>query len=209
MFLQKSTLFTIIFFIGVLFSPGKAIADTPLTITTFYKAYSDFKIVRTAEQTGKITEEIASWLMSAKISADLKAAIINALSFEILGKDNASLFKKQLMAKYKKERFENIREDMMTPDELFCLGYLLAMDDYFSPDPALYYLELAVKRIPDSFTYQMIYAIVKAQKVFLSDPCQAWMFVNTTIQRKDLRFLMLPDAVKMISANMYSFSKKC
>jgi hypothetical protein len=62
-------------------------------------------MVEKAELKGYLDQEIADYLLSPKISLDLKAAIINALSFEILGTDNAERFIRFLNIKYHSEDF--------------------------------------------------------------------------------------------------------
>jgi hypothetical protein len=183
-------------------------SQSPITNTPFYTAYSDFKIISSAEASGYLDQEIADNLMSVKISTDVKAAIINALSFEILGKDNAERFKKILLDKYNADSYNKI-DTLLTADELFCLGYLTVMDDYFSPERGIIYFEKALVKNPTSYTINMIYNLTIAQEVFLLDKCKAWTLIDNVQKRTDLRELMLPDAINVIVDFMTVYKYDC
>jgi len=59
-------------------------------------------------------------------------------------------------------------------DELLCMGYLKAMDNYFQVDDALKYAETALLQKPKSYTYQIITALIRAQKASGIDSCKVY-----------------------------------
>lgn len=184
------------------------VAQSPLTNINFYKIYNDFGVVSYAEMKGYLDDKIAESLVNPKLATDVKAAIINALSFDILGKDNAERFKKFLNIRY---NIQNIDQnlDTLTADELFCLGYLHVMDDYFVPETGFPYFDKAIEKNPQSFTIHVIYAIAMAQQLFLYDKCRAWNIVNETLSNNELKDLMLPEATEMIHTFMKVYAEDC
>lgn len=71
-----------LFIISVIFfsmNPVTVFADSPITSTDFYRAYTDVSIVKTAKEKGVMDKEIANYLHSSKNPIDVKAAVINAL----------------------------------------------------------------------------------------------------------------------------------
>jgi hypothetical protein len=199
---------SIAFAILLLLTPGVLWSDSPITNTAFYKAYLDFKIVEKAEKKGYLDQELASYLLSPKPSLDLKAAIINALSFEILGKDNAERFISFLNKKYNSDDFVEYK-DQLNADELFCLGYFMVMDDYFNPDSAIPYLEKAKKLKPNDYSINMILAITTAQSIFNIDKCKAWELVNEVVKNDQLEIKMLPEAEEIILTYFRKFESEC
>jgi hypothetical protein len=95
-------------------------ADSPITSSIFYQAYSDVEIVTAAEKAVTINAEIAKYLSGPNNPIDVKAAVINALSWNMNGKNNASVYSKLIYNKDIKE----LNTDKLRGDELFCLGYL-------------------------------------------------------------------------------------
>ena len=188
--------------------PYSSRSDSPVTNTPFYQAYLEFGIVVRAESKGYIDDQIADYLLSPKIALDLKAAIINALSFEILGKDNADRFIRYLNEKYQATDFR-FYKDKLTADELFCLGYLKVMDDYFSPEAAIPFLEAARQKLPNSYIVNIILAITKAQAVFNSDKCKALKLVDDVRNNQDLLIRILPEGKEIIYDYFEKFRNQC
>lgn len=203
---MKLKSFLIILFVSSIFF---AFAQTPITNTSFYKYYFDFKIVKTAEEEGKINDEIAEYLLSEKISIDLKAAIINAISFEILETNNAGVFMTYLKKKYNAEDTNAILSDSVSASDLFCLGYLSIMDDYFSPDPALNYLQRAIEKKPTDHAINIILNLVQAQKLFETKKCEAWKLFEKIQNKKNYTDLMLQKAEKEIFDFMRNYKSDC
>jgi hypothetical protein len=76
---------------GVFASPSRA--DSPITSTPFSEAYQDYEIVQKAQKAGILDLEMAQYLSSRSAPIDVKAAVINALSWKIEGKQNATLYR--------------------------------------------------------------------------------------------------------------------
>ena len=84
----------VVFLLNVLFMFSAVIhADSPITATGFYEAYLDVKMVERAHLEGVMGLEIAEFLTSPENPIDVKAAVINALSWRFDGKNNAELYK--------------------------------------------------------------------------------------------------------------------
>jgi len=188
--------------------PLSLLCDSPITNTPFYKAYLDFKMVEKAELKGYLDQEITDYLLSPKISLDLKAAIINALSFEILGTDNAERFIRFLNIKYHSEDFVEY-QDRLSAHELFCLGYLYAMDDYFQPEIALPYFNKAQIKDPNNYSINMLQAVTIAQSLFKIDKCKAWKLVEVVINNAELYERMLPEAEEIIITYFKHLEQDC
>jgi hypothetical protein len=141
---------------------SKSYGDSPITSTAFYKAYKHLKIVSYAEEKGIIDKKIAKKLLSDKVSIDVKAAIINALSWDINLKSNSQILMEYLGKEYKKD-LNQLSLDELNADELFCLGYLLIMDNYFNTENPLALLKMALEKNPKSYTINIIYALTYSQ----------------------------------------------
>ena len=77
----------------------------------------------------------------------------------------------------------------MNDEELFCLGYITVMDNYFSPENSLIYFDSTGDSIRQSYTFQIINALVKTQSL-LEDQnnwCRIWKIINTEETNKELK----------------------
>lgn len=144
--------------------PASGWADSPLTSTNFWKAYKDVPAVVQAHDIERLNTTLAYYLISPANSIDKKAAVINALTWDFNGKQNAMLFREVLGIKYKVAPAQVDRR--LNADEVFCLAYLTALDDYFHVEKALALAEKARARNPKSFTVAMVAALTRAQSRF-------------------------------------------
>ncbi|MDN3514060.1 MAG: hypothetical protein NG747_06640 [Candidatus Brocadia sp.] len=187
---------------------GISYADSPITATDFYKAYLDVKMVQRAHLEGVMGVEIAAFLSSPENSVDVKAAVINALSWRFEGKNNAELYTYYLGLLYHMSVVE-LNTDFLNADEIFCLGYLIAMDDYFHPENAILLLGEAYKTMKDSFTVSMVMALAKAQMVFEEDWCEAWKITESVLMNSGLKQDLRPEAKKIIVDYMILYKEYC
>lgn len=201
---MKGVLLLILLFVF----PGISRADSPITATDFYEAYKDVKMVQRAHLEGVMGVEIAEYLSSPENPIDHKAAVINALSWRFEGKNNAELYTYYLGLLYHMSITE-LDTDFLSADEIFCLGYLIAMDDYFHPENAIVLLEEAQKMMKDSFTVSMVLALVKAQIAFEQDWCEAWKIIEQVLQNADLKQDLRPEAKKIIVNYMILYREYC
>lgn len=187
---------------------GISHADSPITSTDFYKAYLDVKMVQRAHLEGVMGVEIAEFLSSPENPLDVKAAVINALSWRFEGKNNAELYTYYLGLLYHMSVIE-LNTDFLSADEIFCLGYLIAMDDYFHPENAILLLEEAYKAVKDSFTVSMVLALANAQMTFEQDWCEAWRITESVLKNTDLKQDLRPEAKKIIVDYMILYREYC
>src|SRR3990172_3099010 len=183
-------------------------ADSPITATGFFEAYMDVKMVERAHLERVMGLEIAEFLTSPENPIDVKAAVINALSWKFDGKNNAELYAYYLALLYHVSVTE-LDTEFLSADEIFCIGYLTAMDDYFHPEKALPILEEAYKTMGNSFTVSIILAIAKAQRAFDSDWCEVWKLTEAVLQNKELNQDLRPEATKMIVDYMILYKEYC
>jgi len=153
-----------------------ASADSPVTSTPFSDAYMDYPIVRTAGASGVMSRQIARYLGSSA-PLDVKAAVVNALSWKFEGKQNAKLYCEM---RYRRG-WESLRLEALSGDELLVLGYLLAMDDYSEVERALPFLAAARDKLPASHTVAMIEAIVRGQASFGQENDRIWERVERVL----------------------------
>jgi len=204
----KKTIIVIILLHLLLIFSATSRADSPITATDFYKAYADVKMVKRAHLEGVMGLEIAEFLSSPENPIDVKAAVINAISWKFEGKSNAELYAYYLALLYHLPVSE-LNTDFLGADETFCLGYLTAIDDYFHPEFAIPLLEEARKSINDSFTVSIISAVVKAQAAFDSDWCEVWREIKAVLENSALKQDLRPEATKIILDYMVLYKEFC
>lgn len=183
-------------------------ADSPITATDFSEAYRDVKMVQRAHLEGVMGIEIAEFLSSPENPIDVKAAVINAISWRFEGKNNAELYTYYLGLLYHMSITE-LDTDFLSVDEIFCLGYLIAMDNYFHPENAIPLLEEAHNLMKDSFTVSIVFALVKAQMAFELDWCEAWKITESVLRNTDLKQDLRPEAKKIIVEYMILYKDYC
>ena len=188
--------------------PTASRADSPVTATGFYEAYLDVKMVERAHLEGVMGLEIAEFLTFPENPIDVKAAVINALSWKFEGKSNAELYAYYLALLYHVSVTE-LDTEFLSADEIFCIGYLTVMDDYFHPEKALPILEEAYKTMGNSFTVSIILAIAKAQRAFDSDWCEVWKLTEEVLKNKELKQDLRHEATKMIVDYMILYKEYC
>ncbi|MFQ5794345.1 MAG: hypothetical protein ACE5JP_04770 [Candidatus Bipolaricaulia bacterium] len=205
---MKKTLALVFTLAFLLIFPFIGYADSPITSTPFSDAYLDIGIVKKAKTDGVMSLEIAEYLSSPANPVDIKAAVINALSWQFEGKNNATLYSYYLALKYRRP-LEGLDMDMLTGDEIFSLGYLTVMDDYFHPEKAVPLLERAKERLRDSLTVSMILALAKAQAAMSSDWCEVWELTEEVTRNEKLKQDLRWRARKIILAYMVLYRDYC
>ena len=186
-------------------------ADSPITSTEFYKAYLHIPEVEEAHTIGVLSEGIAEYLFNSDNSLDKKAAVINALSWDIDRKINAFLFKRYLKEKYQiKDDIDSLIQ-VMNDEELFCLGYITVMDNYFSPENSLIYFDSTGDSIRQSYTFQIINALVKTQSLIKDQDkwCRIWTTINAVETNKELKVDMNVGGRKIILDYITIYKKYC
>lgn len=183
-------------------------ADSPLTSTYFAKAYEKNKIVKYAAETGQIDAKIAKFLMNEKKPLAVKAAVANALGWDMNGKKNARIYIVHLRKKYGFGADEFNMEKVSAGD-LMLMGYLTALDDYFNPANGLEYLQMAAKKNPNSLTIRMMKALVEAQIAFDIDWCQVFKIVATAGADDSPNPDFSMEAISMIMEYIDLYKEEC
>ncbi len=188
-----------------------AYGDSPLTSTDFHTAYHDSPVVTEASEKGIITKKITRFLLSPETPVALKAACINALSWNINGKNNAVLFQKKLL---KKHRIKEVSYEKFTGDELFCLAYLTAMDDYFHPEKAIPILKESLRKYRASNTepllsVHLVFALILAQKEMGEDWCRVWKLTEDALNNPEIKNDLREEAKKIIINYMILYKEYC
>ena len=198
-----AALIVMFIFMGFVMKPEIALADSPLTSTPFSKVYEDIDLVKQAGNSGVITIEMAEYLADESNPIDVKAAIINALSWEVQGRDNAGLYCEYIY----NEKLEQLDVSSLSGDQEFCIGYLIAMDDYINvhTSVALTYLKEAEQKVLNSFTIASMRAIVDSMYIF----DVAWDGnMLPIIENDNIQMDMRQDAINIILDYMSLYHQK-
>ncbi len=167
--------------IAVFVGANAVLADSPITSTPFFQAYYDGAIVTYAAGKKVMDKTIADYLSNDNNPIDVRMAVINAMGWDIAGRNNTELFLTQVYAG--KETFDM---DDLTPGQKLVVGYMTIMDDYFKPEAGLPYIEAALKDMPNSKTAHIIYALAKGQQVMGTDFCEVWKVYDSNVNKSGL-----------------------
>lgn len=204
---MKKIYFLIVFTISV----TNVFADTPLTETSFYKAYLDVPMVEKAIQSkGILNNKILMYLCDSN-PLHIKLAIINALGWNHQ-KSNGTLYLNYVVKskKYKGESKSIAFKLQATSDELICYAYLLCLDNYFDIVYANEIAQLALKKSPNSYAVNMIANLIKVQGLYLlGENCYAYKLFNELKTNSTLKIDMRNDAEKYIFEYMNSIGANC
>ncbi len=182
-------------------------ADSPITSTPIYQAYLENPYVSLALKKGVLNDTIAGYLLNDTVSIDKKAAVINALGWDFNGKNNATEFFKYIQKKYNFSKAFDL--DGVSGDDVFCLGYLTIMDNYFETEKPIKILKIAKTKNPKSYTVNIILALVEAQKAMDTDWCAVWRLAASVKDNGNLVYDMDTNAVKIIFDYMELYESSC
>lgn len=200
--MKKSILFLLALLLLV---TSPCYADSPVTSTSFSDAYLDVEIVKTAANSRTVDQQIAAYLKDKSNPIDVKAAVINALGPDIdEAYNNPEIYSKLIYGK----SVADLNLNELSGDELFCLGYLLAMDDYFDTQAAADMLGQAKSKLKDSYTVAMVAGIVYTQGLEVEQWEDVWNIPAAVIKDKSLKMDMRPEAAAIIVDYMSLYSNK-
>lgn len=182
-------------------------ADSPVTSTTFYTEYLEYPIVQYAEEIKEVDSRIAAFLLDDNEPVDVKAAVINAISWDYSGSSNAQIFLTYLQGKYSSQA-DVLSIPGIRADEMMCYGYLMAMDDYFDVLYAATVTQAAADK-SNSYTIHLINAIVIAQKDFDYNWCQVWSSLRAVINNKSLFRDIKRNAIQICVDYMILYKSYC
>jgi len=196
-------------FIALMLTAQTAFADSPLTSTYFADLYEDEEIVLAASKTeGVITENLMAYLIDKKNKLDVKLAIINELGWDIDGKTNATIFMKYLSAKRGYASLDDLKKNGKR-DELICMAYLLALDDYSNVNQAHEFAALAVEKSKNSYVCHLIAGIINGQFVFDTNWCAVYKSTDEVRKNTELKMDMKPEASTRIFEYMDLYNEDC
>jgi hypothetical protein len=180
-------------------------ADSPITSSDIYKAYTDVDMVKYAKKVGKMDEKIANYLNTNDVTIDVKAAVINAIGWEVDGTENAESYSRIIFSMPLKK----LDLSSLNSDDLFCIGYLQVMDDYYHPKEAIPYINKAKELNNKSFTVAIISSLIEAQALMNNQEnwCKMWEIVYKVFDDKSIYNDMKDDARKIIWDYMIGY--KC
>ena len=174
--------------------------DSALTSTNFSLAYAKEPImVKASKAQGLITDELMDYLIGANNPIPIKMAIINKTGWDIKGKANSVKFLNYL----KNNKGYSSEVNLIkrgTGDEHLCLAYIKAIDNYSDVNDAIKYSEDALTRNNKSYSYQIIEALINAQKVLGNDKnwCQVYRLTNDVRKNTTLTRDMNDEAISII-----------
>jgi len=190
-----------------IFLTKQVYADSPLTFTWFYKAYSDVSIVKEASKTkGKLTIHLMDYLSDSTKPIDIKVAMINQLGWNTKGKINSKLFLSYILKKHSYITIENFKKGRS--DDLICYAYLKGMDNYSNVEEAYKLSLLAVEKAPNSYTINLISHLLKSQSI-IYDFCGVYKTMNELSLMKDLNMDFRPEGIKIIYEYINGYKKYC
>jgi uncharacterized protein YecT (DUF1311 family) len=184
------------------------LADSPLTSTPFSKAYPDVEIVQSAANRGTMNEEIAQYLSAPANPVDVKAAVVNALSWGDRAGENARFYLEYLK-KTCRQTNEPELIGQLGGDELLCLGYLRALADYFRPENTLPLLKQARIKKPQSLTFALVAMLVEAEVAMGSDWCKVWRLTENTLNDQQLQWDMRREAIEIMENYLVNYREYC
>lgn len=154
---------------------NQVLADSPLTSTPFSNAYQDKKIVQyAAKSNGQLDTYLMNYLFDQNNPLVLKLALINQLSWDINGKNNADKFTNYLKRQGVYTNIHDFTYKNERSDLMICLAYLKALDNYFEVAEARALAQNAQKLNPLSYSLNIVAALIDAQYLFDQDWCKSY-----------------------------------
>ncbi len=188
-------------------------ADSPLTSTDFYKVYEEYEIVNTAiAAKGKISNEIMLYLSDKAYPIDVKVAAINALGWNYNGQNNYQSYLEFIEMRLGSTKNEASFAKRVDADELLCLAYLKAMDNYFDVKEAKQLSELAIlksRRAQYSYTFRLIDALIGAQSSMESNWCKMYKMTQSVKDNISLNYDFPQEAEAIVFKYMDLYRKEC
>ncbi|MBF2051893.1 MAG: hypothetical protein IGS03_00335 [Candidatus Sericytochromatia bacterium] len=152
-------------------------ADSPATSTPFYQAYLELAPIQQAAETQLLSPDLLTWLLDEGRPLDQQLALVNALGWRFESQQNHTLYAAALQQKYRRPPADG---GHLRPQEQLLLGYLMLMDDYFTPRAALPLIRRGARRLWQSQAAQLVLAIAEAQDYIDKGEvwCQVWVLTE-------------------------------
>jgi len=199
----------IIGLLALVLSKNNSFADSPLTSTPFAEAYkTEAIVVKATNSEGVLTKELMGYLAEKNNPIAIKMAIINQLGWDFSGTSKSTDYLNYLKS-IGRCKSQNDLLKKGQKDDLLCMAYIKAMDNYFEVDAAIKFAEAAVTKNPKSYTFQIIRALIKAQKAMATDWCQVYQLAHTVRTNTMLDRDMNDAAIKIIFDYMDLYKEEC
>jgi hypothetical protein len=211
-----------ILLIVIVFFTVSSYADSPLTSTPFYKAYSEVKEVKYALEKG-LDNKMLKFLGSNKANIVTKIAVINALSWgneDLVGKFEAYLLKKRkgltsavfdqlrIVANSKPEETDQTK--LLTADDLICWVYLQVMGDYNNPAMGMRAGFIGFMRDKESMAHMVPFSLIASQKAFDTNWCNVYQIPHKTLEEDTYTKNNISDeALKIIMDYINMYKQDC
>lgn len=203
---MKQFILLIAFSLNALFF--SVFGDSPLTSTDFATAYKNEAIVKKAQAAnGVLNKKILKYL-TGKGPIDVKMAVINTLGWDMNGKSNADVFLEYLM----KTKSYSGEDDVLaraSGDDILCLAYLKALDNYFDVATAVEWSAAALKKNPTSYTFNIINGLISAQGYFDSSWCSVYKATDNVRTNTGLIKDMNEESIRIIFEYMDLYAGDC
>lgn len=200
---MKKQLFTIL----LLLTSIASFADSPITSTDFAKAYKDIPIVaKMLELDGEVvTDELIDYLANEDNPIDVKIAAINAVS---IYKDVYTPLMKKLKNRWRTDSEITLLKEINVSTHV-ALTYAKARENWFDLGEAIILGHSAYLKDSQSFTVNMVYALILANNVMEYSFCEVFKICNSVVANAELTQDMRPEAVSMIMEYINLYMDDC
>ena len=185
-------------------------ADSPLTSTYFADVYKNEAVVQKAiNAQGVLTFEIMDYLVNPENPVAVKIAALNAISWQA-EVDNYALFLSYLKKQYGVQSEISLL-NALDGGTLASLAYVKGLSNYFDVDDAIFLAQIACGKSQESFTVNMVFALLYAQKIL--DAQEMWGSIfevcNWVVNNQDLTQDMAPKAIAQIMEYINGYAEYC
>jgi hypothetical protein len=158
-----------------------------LTSTDLSLAYADSPLLARALEAG-LDEQLCAALVEPKVGFGERAAVIQALGWSLTGQAHAASLL-DYIARQRGVSAASLELQSFSAEELFSLGFLLAMDHYQTLQPMggegalsrvtpAEFLSAARAKAAQSFTVQFVEAMVLSQQAMHQDWCAVYRLLS-------------------------------
>lgn len=187
-----------------------ALADSPVTSTTFSEAYQDLPLIAEAQSNHELTPAMAAFLSDTRQPLDQRLALVNALGWKFEGQANADRWVKHLQALKQRPGARPEQLTLNAEEQLF-LGYLMVLDDYFQPRPGVQWVRRGARQLWQYQSAQMVLAIVEAQD-YINRPklwCQVWLQTEKALTDRQVQADLRPEARRLVVEYLQLYQPYC
>ena len=176
----------------------QALADSPLTSCNIHEAYPGSVMEQQALQYKEMTPTIMNFLADKNRPIAERAAVVNALGWDINSTAASKTFCEYLCTKTKTKNEKDMLKKL-DPGTRAIYAYSRAMSNYFNVDEAMAIAQSAVDDDKThSFTINMLHALIAAQHYLDGDWGMVYNVVNQVRQDGSLNLDMKQATIDII-----------